>query len=84
MRNTSGIDENSVLLGFACIFAYFIMICCCLVVGPRAMCRSVLVKEASWPEVDEAPCLNLFGWGIGGPFTARCLCEAAVMTEETV
>ena len=48
------------------------------------MCRSVLVKEASWPEVDEAPCLNLFGWGIGGPFTARCLCEAAVMTEETV
>lgn len=69
------VDVTGVILGV--LVVYFVLVCCCVVVGPRVMCRSVTVKEAQWPDVEEAPCLNLFGWGIGGPFTARWICSVA-------
>lgn len=69
------VDVTGLIIGF--FIVYFVVACCCVVVGPRAICRCVTVKEAEWPDVEEAPCLNLFGWGIGGPFTARCICAVA-------
>ena len=78
-RNTTNIPtspEEIALTVWVVVF-YLGFICCCATVGPRAMCRAILVKDPTWPDVDRWPCLHLCGWGIGGPVTARCICTVA-------
>ena len=71
-EDTYSPGQDTMLLAAVILFGYFILICCCVTVGPRRILKCLLVSDATVP--DDIPILNWFGWGLGvGPLLTHVL-----------
>lgn len=68
-----GADVTALI--FVAMMLYLCAGCCCIVLGPRKICRAVVVSDPSWPE--ESLFLNCVASTTMGPVTCHVVMDVA-------